>query len=972
MNEPEVDDVTFLTGENAKKQVLYGDNAGTDKIRRIVCSKQQAFCLAGVVLIMLFIIAMVASFARPVPQCAIINTSIETSSGATPTTMVTQPLATNGEPFPWHDIRLPPFMHPVHYSLFMHPNLTTFDNSGSVNITFQVTSETTFVVLHVKDMILLRTVVLEGSKRAIEVVKSLEYPKNEQLYIEVNEILKPHENYTLWIDFKKHLEEKLEGFYISSYKSADGQKRYLATTHFEPTAARSAFPCFDEPAMKATFQLTIVHDENNKAYFNSEMAQTAPYNNGLSVTVFDRTVRMSTYLVAFVVCDFKELRKKNTDGIDVRVLVPPDQYSQAQFALDTAADVLHFYQAFFNINYPLPKLDMIAIPDFGPGAMENWGLITFRMTTILYNPRETSTESQEHVATVIAHEIAHQWFGNLVTMEWWSDLWLNEGFASFMEYLGTNSVKPDWNMMDQFIVTTTQDALALDSLESSHPIMTDVKDPVEIEAIFDAISYKKGAAILYMLENFLGEQNLKEGLTVYLNKYRFKNAKTEDLWNAFTQVSLKTTRLNVSKIMDTWTRQKGYPLITVSMKNDKVKISQKRFLLAPPEYDDAKTSDLSPYGYRWIVPVTYRTNVIHSGQKSWLDEVQGEFLLPSGSSWVKLNLNQTGFYRVMYDSELWTTLISVLHENHMVFHPADRANLLDDALTLARVGILDSSVALNLTRYLEKEVDYVPWETAILHLDILDVLMQESPALALFHKYMLKLLKPIAKSLGWVDEGDHLTKKLRSAVLVTSLRYGNEETIKEATDIFRNWMSNNETISPNLRNVVYGAGVKYGGKKEWQFCWKRYQETPVPSEKRLLLTALGNTRDVWQLSQYLNYSLDKNKIRPQDTTLVIAVAARNPVGRLLTWRFVRMNWPQLLEMFGQGSFSMDMIISEAISHFSTRFDYDEVKSFFSEVEVGSGMQSLQQSQERIRANIRWRDNTEASVIQWLQHNINST
>lgn len=284
--------------------------------------------------------------------------------------------------------------------------------------------------------------------------------------------------------------------------------------------------------------MTIVHEDRHKAYFNSDVDRSETYGDGLSITVFDKTLRMSTYLVAFVVCDFKLLETVNPDGITVRVLVPPEMYNQAQFALDTASNVLHFFQMFFNISYPLPKLDNIAIPDFGPGAMENWGLVTFRMTTILYNPLETSSESKEHVATVIAHELAHQWFGDLVTMQWWSDLWLNEGFASFMEYLGTNYVEPQWKMMDQFIVSTTQDAMALDSLESSHPVMTDVDDPVEIEAIFDAISYKKGAAILYMLENFLGRETLKKGLTSYLNKYRFKNARTEDLWDAFTQVNI--------------------------------------------------------------------------------------------------------------------------------------------------------------------------------------------------------------------------------------------------------------------------------------------------------------------------------------------------------------------------------------------------------------------------------------------------
>ncbi|KAG8193296.1 hypothetical protein JTE90_003783 [Oedothorax gibbosus] len=966
MNEPEVDDVAF-TGDNNKKQVIYTDHSGPESIRRIVCSKQQAYIVTGCVLSVLLAIAIIASFARPIPRCPMI-TSGSNFLPSPPSPEEQIPKSKTGEEFPWNDIRLPPFILPGHYSIFMHPNLTTFENTGSVNITFRVTMATNYIVLHAKELNMSRTLILDREGKEIRVVKRLEYPKNEQLYVEVRESLKPYHTYILWIDFKKHLQEKLEGFYISSYKSSDGKKRYLATTHFQPTLARAAFPCFDEPALKATFQLTMVHDEGLDAYFNALVLRKKSYGDGLSITVFDKTLKMSSYLLAFVVCDFKYMQKINEDGVNVRVIAPPEQLPQAQYALDTAADVLHFYHSFFNISYPMTHLDMIAIPDFGPGAMENWGLVTFRMTTILYNPMETSSESKEHVATVVAHELAHQWFGNLVTMQWWSDLWLNEGFASFVEYLGTNHAEPGWRMMDQFIVSTSQDAMSLDGLESSHPVMTEVHNPEEIDAIFDFISYKKGAAIIYMLENFLGRDVLKKGLSTYLNKYRFKNARTEDLWDAFTQVAMTTSHLNVAKILDTWTRQKGYPLITVTLKHRVVRMKQRRFLLTPPDYDDAKPSDLSPYGYKWFVPVTYITD-IDKENTFWLNMTDGEFLLPARAKWLKLNVNQTGFYRVMYDDDLWTTLINLLHTNHTIFKPADRANLLEDALTLARVGIMDSGMALNLTRYLEKEKDYIPWETAILHMEALDVLMQESPALSLFHKYVKKVMRPIADALGWTDEGDHLTKKLRSAVLRVLMRFDDEHTISKAKQTFQNWMTLNIRVAPNLRSVVYSSGVKFGGKEEWQFCWKQYQKTQVPSEKRLLLQALGYTQDMWQLSQYLNYSLDRDKVKPQDTALVIAMAARNPIGRLLTWRFVRMNWSLFLEMFGPGSFSMDMILGESVSHFSSKFDYDEVRNYFSGRNVGTGTQSLQQSLERIRANIRWRENTEASVIQWLQHNV---
>uniref|UniRef100_A0A1W7RAL3 Aminopeptidase n=1 Tax=Hadrurus spadix TaxID=141984 RepID=A0A1W7RAL3_9SCOR len=952
------------SGENAKKQVLYGDGSIGER-RRISCTKIQALSITVVIFIILLVIALIAAFARPATNCEY-SEHLYTSLDGALIPLTTEP--SSDELCPWQEIRLPSFIIPKHYLLFLHPNLTTFQNKGRVNITFVLEQDSDFVVLHSKDLNFTKFILLTNENELIPISHYVACNKHEQMYLQFQQSLKKKHEFTLVIEFTRKLEEKLEGFYISSYKTSAGEKRYLATTHFEATSARSAFPCFDEPAMKSTFQLSMVHSPEHNAYFNSELIQTVPYDNGLKLSEFKRTVQMSTYLVAFIVCDFKSTNRINEDGIMVRVLAPEEHLSRTYFALETASKILFYYHQFFNISYPLPKLDMIAVPDFGPGAMENWGLVTYRMTTILFNADESSAESQEHVATVIAHELAHQWFGNLVTMDWWSDLWLNEGFASFVEYLGANYVQPKWNMMDQF-VHTTQDALAMDSLRSSHPIMAEVKDPEEIEAIFDAISYKKGAAIISMLENFLGMDILQSGLTMYLNKYRFKNAKTQDLWDTFTEVTTKFKRFNVSAIMDTWTRQKGFPLVTVICNKNTVSVNQTRFILSPAESDEASQQDLSPYSYKWYIPLTYITDVSSETKHYWLNAIEGSFDVPEEFLWLKVNVNQTGFYRVMYDEKMWDILIKLLMNDHTRLYPADRSSLLDDALTLARIGILKSHLALNLTLYLENELDYVPWETAILRFDDLDALMHESPGRLVFHSYIQSLLKPVLSSVKWEDNGPHLKKKLRLSVLTAAIKYGDPHTIEEAKKRFNEWMYIDKKIPPNLRSVVYSAGVKYGGKDEWDFCWNKYRKTQIPSEQRLLLTALGNTRDIWQISQYLNYSLNKDMIRPQDTTLVLAVIARNPIGRLPAWRFVRENWPTLLEMFGQGSFSMEAIILEVTSHFSTRFDYNEVKTFFSSVDVGAGAQALNQSLEKIRANIHWRENIEASVVQWLKEQI---
>ncbi|KFM82335.1 Endoplasmic reticulum aminopeptidase 2, partial [Stegodyphus mimosarum] len=391
---------------------------------------------------------------------------------------------------------------------------------------------------------------------------------------------------------------------------------------------------------------------------------------------------MSTYLVAFMVCDFKERQITNTDGINIRVLVPAEHYAETEFALEMAADLLHFYKTFFNASYPFSKLDVAAVPKFAAEATKNWGLATFPMNSVLSNSSEASTESQELVASVISQKLVHQWVGNLVTMQWWNDLWLNEGLASFLEAVALDNIRPDWNMMDEFVVATTQVALSLDSLQISHSIITDAIDPLEIQAAFDFISSKKGAAILYMLAGFLGKEVLQKGLSNYLNKYSFQNARATDLWNTFSEVD--PSHINVSQIMDTRTRQKGYPLIAVTFENPAVKVKQQRFRATALASDDDLSTDESPYGYKWFLPITYVTDLSDKQNICWLNMTDGEFTLPAEAKWLKVNVNQTGFYRVMYDNDLWKALTDLLHSDHKILTTADRANLVDDALSFSR------------------------------------------------------------------------------------------------------------------------------------------------------------------------------------------------------------------------------------------------------------------------------------------------
>ncbi|KAF6199081.1 hypothetical protein GE061_007106, partial [Apolygus lucorum] len=911
------------------KRTVYEHN------RVAMCSQKRALCVATVVLSILFTISLIIAYAGPQSDCPCAGEAppYMDEHGRINGTRVIIPIATNGELFPWNSVRLPQFAKPSRYHINIHPNLTTFDVKGQVTIDFQVDKDTYFIVLNSQNLTITDKIVTERRKNrspSLQVARMLEYPPRQQLYLELKDKLRKKTNYTIVMRFTTRLGKEMEGFYISSYTNKEGEKRYLATTHFEPTYARSAFPCFDEPQFKAKFKVSIFRDRFHISLFNMPIISTEEagfyMGTGLLRDDFQESVEMSTYLVAFVVCDYQNIRKTTARGVSVAVYAPPDLLPQAQFALNTATAMMDHYERYFNIAYPLPKQDLIAIPDFGVGAMENWGLITYRETSILYDATQTSAAAHQWVAVVVAHELAHQWFGNLVTMRWWNDLWLNEGFASYLEYLTVDYIMPGWNMMEQFVLDKTQAGLDLDALSNSHPISVAVHDPTEIEAIFDTISYSKGASLLYMMEKFLGQDTLKSGLNDYLNTHKFGNADTKDLWAVMSKHANHS--IHVKNIMDTWTRQMGFPLIHITREGTTVSASQSRFLLTPEPRNENNTAlhePKSPYHYKWYVPLSYITDTNDELETVWMNMTDVKFEINSSVSWMKANVNQSGFYRVNYDPEMWDSLISVLKKNYTTFSPTDRASLLDDAFTLCRAGHLNITTVLELALYLRDERDYAPWATALGHLQSWARYLSESAPYRLFLQFTNHLLSPVATSLGWSDTGTHLEKLMRSDVMVSAVLAGVDETVKEAKQKFYDWMNKGTRIPPNLREAIYSAGIKYGGVKEWQFCWNKYNTTRVPSERKLLLRVLGVASDPWILQRYLLATLDRDKIRPQDIKTVMSTVASNPEGgSLLAWRHLKAHWLGLQGLFGNGTFTMGSLISATTSHFSTDYDYKEV------------------------------------------------
>ncbi|KHN79120.1 Endoplasmic reticulum aminopeptidase 1 [Toxocara canis] len=519
-----------------------------------------------------------------------------------------------GELYPWRSIRLPEKIRPLTYKLRLHPNLTTSTLSGSVQIELKVVKPTKAIVLHALDLNL-TSYELNISGLHVSAHHS-ECEKLGQWAFELERELKETDNVSLSIDYEGLIHNDLSALYTNVHIADNGKKIVSAVTQFEPTHARRMLPCFDEPVYKATFEVAVIRQSSHIVRANMHLTRTEPYADGLFIDHFAPSVKMSTYLLAIAVLnEFKRVRKmtRNTvSTVEINLFAPADVSNQTDFGLTTGVLAMEFFESYFALPYPLQKLDMIALDDFAEGAMENWGMTTFRDAMLLHNSAASTTKSKETAALVVCHEYAHQWFGNLVTMKWWNDLWLNEGFANFMEYLCVEEIYPDWKVMDDFYVENYVMSMLLDGFDTSHAVSTTVDDPAQIGSIFDAISYQKGASIIGMIMGLAGKENFKKSLREYLKTYAYSNAGGEDLWRTIEKhSSLKAANVSVMQIAEAWTTRVGYPFITASMDANRSSIiihNQTRFLFLEASRKENRSIE-------WPIPVHYRTD--YSDAVNW-------------------------------------------------------------------------------------------------------------------------------------------------------------------------------------------------------------------------------------------------------------------------------------------------------------------------------------------------------------------
>ncbi|XP_010196291.2 endoplasmic reticulum aminopeptidase 1 [Colius striatus] len=886
--------------------------------------------------------------------------------------------------FPWEAVRLPRHVVPLHYHLLVHPNLTTLTFSGTAAIEVSVTRQTSSVVLHGKRLR------ISGAAVGARAVRMIEQPSLEQLALLVTPPLHAGHNYTLTFQYLANLSESFHGFYKSTYKTRDGELRVLAATQFEPTAARMAFPCFDEPAFKARFSIRIRREPRHLALSNMPVVKSVNITPWLVEDHFDTTVRMSTYLVAFIISDFESISKVTSHGVKVSVYTVPDKISQADYALDAAVKLLDFYEDYFGIPYPLPKQDLAAIPDFQSGAMENWGLTTYRESALLWDPEKSSASSKLWITTIIAHELAHQWFGNLVTMEWWNDLWLNEGFANFMEFVSVSITYPELRVEDHFL-RRCFDAMAVDALNSSHPISTPVEDPAQILEMFDDVSYQKGSCLLNMLRDYLTADVFKAGLVQYLQKHSYQNTRNEDLWHSMTNICpsvgddkkeqqgdgfcrrspqsssnahwTKGVTLDVRAMMDTWTLQKGFPLVTVTVRGKNIHLQQEHYLKG--------ADSASPSGYLWHIPLTYITSKSDIVQRFLMKTKADVIILPEEVEWVKFNVDMSGYYIVHYEGDGWDRLINVLKENHTVMSSNDRASLINNIFQLVRIKKVSVSKAFDLTLYLKHERQIMPVCQGLSELIPVHRLIERrgvDTTEKQLKEYIVNLFRDLIDSQSWSDEGSVSERFLRNSLLLFACVHGYQPCVEKAQGYFTEWQKSNGTLSlpADVKTAVYAVGAQVS--EGWDFLLSKYQLPSFSLERNKIEFALSLRGSKEKLQWLMDQGLRGDIVRTQDLPHIVMYVAKNPSGYHLAWMFLKENWEKLVEKFELGSNSISSIVTDVTSWYSTRSQLAQVKEFFGSLEERSAqLRCVQQAVETIEDNIQWMDRNLEEVKAWLQN-----
>jgi aminopeptidase N len=835
--------------------------------------------------------------------------------------------------------RLPNTVLPQHYSLTLTPDLKAATFTGFESIDITLAEPTNTITLNAHDLTF-QSVKISAQDKEQTACVSLDKEKEQATFTVHNQI--PAGKATLKIEYSGILNSKLRGFYLS--KTA---RRNYAVSQFESTDARRAFPSFDEPAFKATFDISLVVDKGDTGISNGPIVSDKPAPAAGKHTLnFLTTPKMSTYLVAFLVGDFK-CSSGEQDGVSIRTCSTPDKIALTSYGVDVAKYVLHYYNNYFGIPYPLKKLDLICLPDFEAGAMENFGAITYRETALLIDPKTASENAKREVALVIAHEMAHQWFGDLVTMQWWDNIWLNEGFATWMENKPVAAMHPEWNI-DQMVAGNMNNTINLDAQPTTRAIRARADTPEEIEQMFDGISYGKASDVLLSVENYVGPETFRKGVHAYLSAHLYGNATAENFWNAQTATSHKP----VDKIMEGLIGQAGVPLLTFGQPSaGKISVSQRRFYLSPSIESDP--------GQKWTLPVCFKT--ADNKQDCELLTPETTSLNVPQSELFIANARGNGYYRTSYASADYSALASHLESS---LTPSERISLIGDEWAQVRANKATVGDYLNLVSSVKTDPNADVISSALEGLSTIreHVAASDKEKDALEDWFRQNFAPEYAK-LGPPSPSDPPNKKQLRALLFAALGEAKDpQIIDQARQISAKYLANPHSVDPNLAQTALKITARNGEAELFDQFQKIYQTSTNPEIQSSALHLLAMFENPDLARRALEYAIS-NKVRNQDAAMQLAISLDSDKNRELAWKFIQDHWDEVKKEFTP---EMGSILVGATSTFCSEPDRDDVSQFFSTHRVPAADQTLKHSIERINGCIELRSLQEPQLRSWLE------
>lgn len=869
-------------------------------------------------------------------------------------------------------------LSPVHYVLEIHPVLETSSNfsfTGYVVVTFICRIRTSRIALHATAMLQVKVVRLVATFRTVQeplpIEKVARSFSEDLIIVHLKENLHKNEHYNLTLAFSGLMGEEMDGLYRASYYDPSGTVRWVALTGFKPKQARRVFPCFDDPALRASFDVVIVRNKNMNTLCNMPVSRTERRSTDLVADHFARTPKIPTYLIAFTVNDFHSFGKGT-----MRIWTRASTTHLAQkMVIDVVPKLLEYYEDYYEIKYPMPKLDIVAFANCSIQISGYFGLVFMKEPMfLLLNPRRTMAKDSLQRLSALAHVISGQWFGNHVTVSWWNSVWLSYALASVNKYSVLKRLDDYWSTEGLELVYDVHEAMYKDSYESSFLLSDETGSQRTSEYPFLNANPKKGIAVVRMLEDFLDGENFRKGLNYFLQYYKYEGVTEDAAWNTFNKVTAASNRpVNVTNVMHTWARQEGYPIVTVKRfhATGSARISQCRYYLSEPQLEQ------SPL---WIIPVTHTTGekpaFVDHAPVTWLTTSQDTLHANiAKDTWLLLNVKAKGFYRVNYDQKNWAMLIAQLKEDHTKIHPLNRAQILNDLFDFARSGNGKLSLALSACQYLSREMEFTPWKAAVNAWKYIESFLATTALLEKWRAFVLRLIVPIYTALNWeeVPTDDVQKTLLRKEVYKLACMYNHPPCIDHARlefKVLRNGSGLHNRISRNHRGFVYCKAVELGDYTDWKFLWEIFVDRAHESglERAELLWALTCSSNQRVTRTLLKKTLNERKLKAKDCVMVFdLVAQRGVAERNIVLDFIRWNWPSMLVMWRHS-------FIEILVRISTRIvdekELDEVRSIYYSfndtlIEATWAFQTLGKA---VQSNKQWMAVQYKELQYWLDAN----